>query len=82
MRSSLFSLAFLTGWASSQSMGKFFNPPNMPSGTVNYAQNNVLHAGDTISVEWSTTFSEYTIALWQQELDVEGANIGPIVFGK
>jgi len=81
MRSSLFWLALLTGWASSQSVGKFFNPPNMPPGTVNYAQNDNLYAGETISVEWSTTFSEYTIALWQQELDVDGANIGPIVFG-
>jgi len=53
----------------------------MPPGTVNYAQNDNLYAGETISVEWSTTFSEYTIALWQQELDVDGANIGPIVFG-
>lgn len=67
---------------STESVGSFFNPPQMPHDVeVLFSSNPIYRAGEVISVEWTTTYSEYTIALWQQDLIQDGAVLGPIVFG-
>lgn len=67
---------------STESVGKFFNPPQMPHGDeVDFSSSPVYPAGEVISVERTTTYSEYTIALWQQDLVGDSSILGPIVFG-
>lgn len=67
---------------STEPVGSFFNPPQMPHDVeVLFSSNPIYRAGEVISVEWTTTYSEYTIALWQQDLIQDGAVLGPIVFG-
>lgn len=67
---------------STECVGKFSNPPPMSQGNqMAFSSNPVYSAGQVISVEWTTTYSEYTIALWQQDLVGDSAILGLIIFG-
>ncbi|KAK3935645.1 hypothetical protein QBC46DRAFT_396968 [Diplogelasinospora grovesii] len=53
-------------------LGVFFNPP--PTGET------VFVVGDTQLIQWTTTYSNYTVALWQQSAAGGSATMGPILY--
>jgi hypothetical protein len=62
------------GWASTGEGGHWNNPP--PQGDdVSYDTNPVYPIGKTISMDWTTTYTNYSIALWQ---NIPGPQGGPI----
>lgn len=64
---------------SSTSAGRFFNPADTGP-EVDYSEDDVWTIGDTKTIKWTTTYSNYTIALWQQILPGGPATLGNIIF--
>ncbi|KAK5988725.1 hypothetical protein PT974_10214 [Cladobotryum mycophilum] len=52
--------------------GRFTNPPEIIRGT--------FRLGDRQTIKYDTTFTNYTIALWQQAPEGGAAKLGPILF--
>ena len=68
-------------------VGRFFQPPNSPANPEDnaFSNNPVWSVGDVQTIQFTTTFLNYTIALWQQALPgrpLQGAPAvrGPIIF--
>lgn len=61
-------------------VGRFFNPPNTDADDPGYANDPVWTVGETKTIQFTTTYSNYTIALWQQQLAGGSATLGPIIF--
>lgn len=63
----------------STAAGRFYNPPQ--SGTAGYfADNEIWTVGETQTIKWTTTFTEYTIALWQESLPAGVSTLDSIIF--
>jgi hypothetical protein len=54
----------------------FVNPP-LPGPNQAFSANAIWGIGSTQKIKWKTTYENYTINLWQQDLGFEGAAIGP-----
>jgi hypothetical protein len=63
-----------------QSVGTFFNPPAAVKNQPDFSTNPVWTVGETEAIQWTTTYLNYTIALWQQILDEDAALRGPSIF--
>ncbi|KAI8966200.1 hypothetical protein F5Y11DRAFT_309658 [Daldinia sp. FL1419] len=61
-------------------VGKFFNPPNALDGPTDYATNPVWTLGEVQTIKFTTTYSNYTIDLWQQDKNGNSAMAGPSIF--
>ncbi|OTB17959.1 hypothetical protein K445DRAFT_315710 [Daldinia sp. EC12] len=61
-------------------VGKFFNPPNAIDGPTDYATNPVWTLGEVQTIKFTTTYSNYTIDLWQQSPGGNSATAGPSIF--
>lgn len=61
-------------------VGRFFNPPNTDASDPGYENDPVWKIGETKTIQFTTTYSNYTIALWQQTLAGGSATLGPIIF--
>lgn len=61
-------------------VGRFFNPPNTDADDPGYAHDPIWTLGETKTIQFTTTYSNYTIALWQQTLAGGSAALGPIIF--
>lgn len=61
-------------------VGRFFNPPNTDPDDPGYADDPIWTIGETKTIQFTTTYSNYTIALWQQTLAGGSATLGPIIF--
>ncbi|KAI0122161.1 hypothetical protein F4814DRAFT_200711 [Daldinia grandis] len=61
-------------------VGKFFNPPNALDGPTDYATNPVWTLGEIQTIKFTTTYSNYTIDLWQQSREGDSASAGPSIF--
>jgi hypothetical protein len=79
----LFSVIQLA-FAAQQSLqaGRFFNPPNSPADLADnaFSENPVWTIGEVQTIQFTTTYLNYTIALWQQDLRQGAATLGPIIF--
>lgn len=64
---------------SSTAAGRFFNPVDTGPG-LDYSNDDVWMIGDTKTIKWTTTYSNYTIALWQQILPGGPATLGNVIF--
>ncbi|KAH6647401.1 hypothetical protein BKA67DRAFT_385963 [Truncatella angustata] len=64
----------------SLAVGKFFNPPNAPESPSPFSDNAVWAVGDVQTIKFTTTYSNYTVALWQQNLEGGFALLGPVIF--
>lgn len=64
---------------SSTETGRFFNPVDTGPG-LDYSDDDVWTIGETKTVRWTTTYSNYTIALWQQILPGGPATLGNVIF--
>ncbi|KAJ4390096.1 hypothetical protein N0V93_007569 [Gnomoniopsis smithogilvyi] len=64
---------------SSTDTGRFFNPADNGA-QVDYSDDDTWTIGDTETIKWTTTYSNYTIALWQQILPDGPATLGNIIF--
>jgi hypothetical protein len=64
-----------------QLSGQFFNPPKSDN-SRDFSVNVVYTVGDTETIQWTTTLSNYTMTLWQQVLANGGgaATPGPSIF--
>jgi hypothetical protein len=60
-------------------VGSFINPPQPVLGQATYDTNPVWTLGETQTVQWTTTYTNYTITLWQQ-VGRSSARKGPSVF--
>lgn len=84
MRTLLFFLAVVykaSAQTSDNSAGQFINPP--PAGTdATTTSGLTFNVGETQQISWNTTFSTYTIELWQENPEGNGASKGPIIVGK
>jgi hypothetical protein len=59
--------------------------PILPLATCQFTQPKaeaVLTAGDKINVTYETEWTNYTVALWQRDVNKTTASLGSIVFGK
>ncbi|KAI0851834.1 hypothetical protein F5Y00DRAFT_229370 [Daldinia vernicosa] len=61
-------------------VGKFFNPPNALDGPTDYSTNPVWTLGEIQTIKYTTTYSNYTIDLWQESRDGGSATAGPSIF--
>ncbi|KAI1374627.1 hypothetical protein F4677DRAFT_425620 [Hypoxylon crocopeplum] len=62
-------------------VGRFFNPPNaLAEPTLNFSTNPVWRVGGVETIKFTTVYSNYTISLWQQNLDGGSASLGPSIF--
>lgn len=60
--------------------GQFYNPPPSATTTTGYLQQDLVWtAGDIQTINFTTTVTSYTIALWQQFLNGSLAQ-GPVIF--
>ncbi|KAI0014949.1 hypothetical protein F4780DRAFT_766204 [Xylariomycetidae sp. FL0641] len=64
----------------SNTVGKFFNPPNTLGPTTDYSTNPVWTIGETQTIKFTTIYQNYTIELWQQDVGKPSATAGPIIF--
>ena len=64
----------------SPQVGRFFNPPNTDADDPGYANDPIWTISETRTIQFTTTYSSYTIALWQQTLAGGSATLGPIIF--
>lgn len=64
---------------SSTDTGRFFNPVDTGP-ELDYSDDDVWTIGDTKTIKWTTTYSNYTIALWQQILPGGPATLGNVIF--
>lgn len=60
--------------------GDWFNPPRSLGPTVDYSTNPVYVVGDTTELHWTTVYSNYSIALWQQNPGGVYATLGPVIY--
>ena len=59
----------------------FVNPPD--SGTTGVYTSDVTYIlGTTQNITWSTVYSNYSITLWQEGLNQNGAQRGVSIFGR
>ncbi|KAI1740074.1 hypothetical protein F4680DRAFT_419611 [Xylaria scruposa] len=63
-----------------QSAGQFFNPPKAVEGTHDYSTNPVYMLGETQTIKFTTTYSSYSINLWQEILGQGAASKGQGIF--
>ncbi|KAI5863209.1 hypothetical protein GGS23DRAFT_596978 [Durotheca rogersii] len=62
-------------------VGRFFNPPNSLGGSeLDFSNNPVWRVGDVETIKFTTTYSDYDIVLWQQDLKGAFATMGPAIF--
>ncbi|KAI1469582.1 uncharacterized protein F4812DRAFT_458116 [Daldinia caldariorum] len=61
-------------------VGKFFNPPNAIDGPADYSTNPVWTLGEVQTIKFTTTYSNYTIDLWQESPAGNSASAGPSIF--
>ncbi|KAI1801593.1 hypothetical protein F4811DRAFT_452067 [Daldinia bambusicola] len=61
-------------------VGKFFNPPNAIDGPADYSTNPVWTLGEVQTIKFTTTYSNYTIDLWQESSAGNSASAGPSIF--
>lgn len=59
--------------------GTFINPPQSLHGEPSFDSNPVWTIGETQTVKWTTTYTNYTITLWQQSGHSD-ASEGPSIF--
>ena len=59
--------------------GRWFNPPGAIERT-NFPSNPVFVVGSIEKIRWTTTFSNYTIVLWQAVCGEKRALKGPVIF--
>lgn len=59
--------------------GTFINPPQSLHGEPSFDSNPIWTIGETQRVQWTTTYTDYTITLWQQ-LGHNDASEGPSIF--
>ncbi|KAI0132648.1 hypothetical protein BJ170DRAFT_691786 [Xylariales sp. AK1849] len=61
--------------------GQFFKPPNRPDkADYDFSNNEVYTIGEIETIQWTTTYSGYTIDLYQQALTQHSAARGPTIF--
>lgn len=63
----------------STATGRFFNPADTGP-QLDYSDDDVWTIGETQSIKWTTTYTSYTIALWQQILPGGPATLGNVIF--
>lgn len=47
---------------------------------VQYSTDEVWTIGETQTIKWTTTYSNYTIALWQQTVAGGSATLGSVIY--
>lgn len=63
------------------SPGRFFNPAD--SGPASdFSEDAIWRVGETQTIKFTTTYSSYTIDLWQQDTQGGSASQGPSIFRK
>ncbi|KAK6062960.1 hypothetical protein SCUP515_12858 [Seiridium cupressi] len=60
--------------------GRFINPANAPDTPATYGKNALWTVGEVQTIKFTTTYSNYTIALWQQSIEGGSALLGPVIF--
>lgn len=71
-------LAFHLSWAQqSLEVGRFINPPDASLIAGDYSTDQTWSVGQTQTLNFSTAYTNYTIALWQQSLTNSSAMSGP-----
>ncbi|KAM0811778.1 hypothetical protein AB5N19_12134 [Seiridium cardinale] len=60
--------------------GRFINPANAPDTPATYGENALWTVGEVQTIKFTTTYSNYTIALWQQSIEGGSALLGPVIF--
>lgn len=63
----------------STATGRFFDPADTGP-ELDYSDDDTWTIGDTQTIKWTTTYTSYTIALWQQILPGGPATLGNIIF--
>jgi hypothetical protein len=66
--------------AQEEPIGQFFNPPIATIEQPNFDSNPVWILGETQPIQWTTIYSKYSIAIWQQALFGGSAEEGPVIF--
>lgn len=61
--------------------GQFYRPPS-PGPNGDFSQNLVWHLGETQNIRFTTTYTDYTINLWQENSDSNSGTQGPSIFRK
>lgn len=62
-------------------VGEFYNPPGVAFVDGDYSLDLVWTAGDVQTINFTTTYTNYTIAIWQQSLVNDSTFLGPVIFG-
>ncbi|KAI2782917.1 hypothetical protein F4815DRAFT_442905 [Daldinia loculata] len=76
----MFATSTVQAQQDSLKVGKFFNPPNALDGPTDYSTNPVWTLGEIQTIKFTTTYSNYTIDLWQESRDGGSASAGPSIF--
>lgn len=63
------------------SPGQFFNP-TAAGENRDFSGNALWHIGETQTIKFTTTYSSYTIHLWQQNLHQGSGEQGPSIYRK
>ena len=75
-----FAFSFVTLVHAGDTQDYFINPPD--SGTTGVYTSDVTYVlGSTQNITWTTVYTNYSITLWQEGLDQNGAQQGVSVFG-
>ncbi|RKU44634.1 hypothetical protein DL546_007401 [Coniochaeta pulveracea] len=62
------------------SPAQWLNPPNSIGPTTDYSTNPVYIVGETTELHWTTVYTNYSIALWQEDRSGSWAKLGPIIY--
>ena len=68
--------------ASSTDVGSFFVPPNSQGSVTTFDNIPVWTIGEQKTIEYTTVYETYTIALYQENLDGQSAAPGPNAYSK
>jgi hypothetical protein len=60
--------------------GYWLNPPGFIGLTNDYSTNPVYVVGRTTELNWTTTYTYYSITLWQHDPVIGRDNLGPVIY--